>query len=278
MTSIFRKLFPKPNTDTSKPDTGETVVNPPLNPIDSKYYISDYKEGTYKIGDSKISYDDTNAYYLCSIWYPTYKYERPYGHDNMKNDSILSFELYDVFINNPTLHSTSELKLNNPTTRHSTSELKLNYTYNLMKSLKNNYTNKTSDSIDVTKTSDSIDVTNLSDESMDILKQISFYMNMIEVKKMMNNTIPVADITYSQDELKILADIRDLIVKGLILLRASGTDTSTKKCIYYMESPAKDDKKDEKKGGKRTSRRTGRRARKSKKSIRKSKLRRRHRK
>ena len=246
MTFIFRNFLPKPNTDT-----GKTVVNT-INADAQNNFISDYIEGTYKIGDSKISYDDTNAYYLCSIWYPTYEYKRPYGHDNMKNDSKLSFELYDVFIINPT-------------TRDSTSELKLNYTYHLMKSLQNNYTNKTDDSINVT---------NLSDESMDIVNIINSCMNMIEYKKMMNNTKDVADITYSQDEQKILADIRDLIVNGVILLRASGTDTSTKKCIYYMVSPTKD----EKKGGKHTSRRTSRRARKSKKSIRKSKLGRRHRK
>lgn len=242
MKSIFRPFFKK-NT----PDTGETVVNPLLNPIHSKYYISDYDKGTYTIDDSKISYDDTNAYYLCSTWYPTIVYKTQYV---SSGKSIPLLKLYHVFIINPT-------------TTNDTSDLKLNY--NLTTSLKNNYQNKTSDSIDVTK---------LSVKSIEILNIINDYDNMIDTNRMMNNTKSVADITYTQDELNILAHIRDLIVKGEILLRASEENTSTTKCIYYMESPAKD----EKKGGKHTRRRTSRRACKSKKSIRKSKLRRRHRK
>ena len=295
MNSVFRTLFPKTNTKPkTKTNIGETVVNPikadEQNNFIREYFIRDYeevtysgesnKEGTYKIGDSKISYNDDNdrnSYYLCNTWYPTYEYKRPYHYEtntynNDNNVSMASFKLYHVFIINPT-------------TRDSTSELKSNYTFNLndytfnlMNSLKHNYTYKTTDSIDVTnlsdKTTDSIDVTNLTDKSMDILKKISVYMNMIETKKMMNNTIPVADIRYSEGEEEILADIRDLIVNGKILLRASVKPIPTEKYIYYMKSPAKD----ENKGGKHTSRRTSRRARKSKKSIRKSKLRRRHRK
>ena len=105
---------------------------------------------------------------------------------------------------------------------------------------------------------------------MAILKIISEYMNMIELKKMMDTSTPVADITYDPNEQQKLADIRELIVKDKIFLTANAIDISTMKKYIYMEPL----EKDQNKGGKHTSRR----ARKSKKSIRKSKLRRRHRK
>ena len=268
MTTVFRKIFTHTKTNKVKPDdnhidAAEKVVTTTKEDEQNNFirnnFVSNYTEETYTIGDSTISSDDTNAYYLFNTWYPTYNYTTSYHTELEKNDSMASFKLYHVFIINPTTL--------NPTTRDSTSELKLDFTYNLMKSLKLNHTNKN-------RTLDSIDVTNLSDESIKILNIINDYDNMIELKKMRNNTIPVADITYNDVEQQKLADIRDLIVNGKILLRASAKVISTKKCIYYMESHPTD----ENKGGKHTSRRTSRRARKSKKSIRKSKLRRRHRK
>jgi hypothetical protein len=228
----------------------EQVTTSTVNSIQDvkKSFIKEYNEKNYKIGESLINTysTDDNSYYLCTISYPTIVINNSRPNDRLSSTSNVLLQRYDVFVNKPTIkvEPTSETKV------EPTSELKLNY--NLTRCLNDNYTNKTHDSIDVKQ---------LSLEAIEIVNNISNYMNNIEVKHMRNNH-PGENIVYTA---KDLADIEKLIVEKKILLTKE--DVVKNKCIYMVKN-----------GGKRTSRRTSRRARKSKKSIRKSKLRRRHRK
>jgi hypothetical protein len=239
---------PKNNQEQVTPSTVNSIQDV------KKSFIKEYNEKNYKIGESLINTysTDDNSYYLCTISYPTIVNSSSYIQEMQSFTSNVSLQRYDVFVNNPTIKGepTSETKV------EPTSELKLNY--NLTRSLNNNYTNKTNDSIDVKQ---------LSREAIEIVNIINSYMTTIELKSMRNNH-PGENIVYTAED---LADIEKLIVEKKILLKNPDIITNVVPTVVeikyiYMEP--------EKKGGKRTSRR----ARKSKKSIRKSKLRRRHRK
>jgi len=266
-----------------------------------KSFIKEYNEKNYKIGESLIntysSAIHTNAYYLCTILYPTIVETTSY----ISSTSKVSLRRYDVFVNNPTIKGEQV---------EPTSKLDLNY--NLKRFLNNNYT---------TKTPDSIDVKNLSSKSKDIVNIINSYMNTIDLK----STRGGENIVYTAEDLnkivrlivnkKILLKNPDIItnvvyaepMENNVIANAVNNDVNNEVYEYgnvvdtaimvddmdvtvveikniYMEPIKKEEP--EKKGGKRTSRRasrrtsrrTSRRARKSKKSIRKSKLGRRHRK